>query len=330
MANVIFKQGEEKKYLDLETKSNQTIYFLTDVQELRRGEQLFGTGRVATRDRPGLMSTVDKQTLDQLASGGTLDGLTAIDKSVLIQDTEDGGKLIGVQLSPVQSNGLFIGEDGVGLQLASTENSGAMSAEDKQVLESLPTVYEHREYEIVGCPEGVVVDYRDKEIRILCPKETKWEKQNSGANADPNKYYIGLRAYAPDGSIVKFKEDTSENILDETMYEFSGEFAGVDEYGRKYSVTWLPVAKYDEETDAWSYYGAKSVDKFIGWFYSVEWYDASGVMVASDMIRVNLSNEDCHSKIDPYYMYGYAKSTDVSNLQNAVTEMQNSLMWGDM
>jgi len=115
-------------------------------------------------------------------------------------------------------------------------------------------------------------------------------------------YYIGLKAYAPDDSIYSFKEDLAEIISDQTMYYFeNNDFAGIDENGRKYSIVWLPVALYDGQS--WTYYGASSSSKrYIGWYYSVEWYNEDGLKVASDTIRVNLSNEDCHNIVEPYYM----------------------------
>lgn len=164
--------------------------------------------------------------------------------------------------------------------------------------------FQAEEYEISYKPEGTIVDYRDKEIRVLCPTGTVFDLQNSGAGADPNLYYIGFKAYAPSDEVVSFKEDLAKAIADETMYYFEdNDFAGVDEDGRKYSIAWLPVAKYDEATATWTYYGANSnEDEYIGWYYSVEWYDTDGVMVASDCIRINLTNETCHSAIEPFYM----------------------------
>ena len=162
----------------------------------------------------------------------------------------------------------------------------------------------HERYEVTHKPEGTLVDYREgKEIRVMCPADTVWAKQNVGSTGNPNMYYMGFKAYAPDGA-VSFKEDSQEFIADQTMYYFEdNDFAGIDKYGRKYSIVWLALASYDEASDAWSYFGKKStVEKYIGWYYSVEWYDANGVVIASDRIRINLSNEDCHLAIEPFYM----------------------------
>lgn len=104
-------------------------------------------------------------------------------------------------------------------------------------------------------------------------------------------YYMQFRAYAPEGA-VSFKEGDRGVIIDE-MYTFDDDFAGVDQYGRKYSVCWLALASFSNDT--WTYYGKDSrTDKYIGWTYVVEWYDANGVVIGSDSIRINLSNENCH------------------------------------
>ena len=87
------------------------------------------------------------------------------------------------------------------------------------------------------------------------------------------------------------------------MYYFeNNDFAGIEPNGRKYSIIWLAAAYCDDEGN-WTYYGANSTkERYIGWSYHVEWYDANGVKVGSDMMRINLSNEDCHDSIEPYYV----------------------------
>lgn len=168
--------------------------------------------------------------------------------------------------------------------------------------------YEPRMYEITSKPVGTLVDYFDKEVRVMCPAGTQFTKQNVGATGNANMHYMGFKAYAPEGA-VSFKEDDKAVIEDQTMYYFeNNDFAGVDEFGRKYSILWLALASYDEASGTWYYFGANStVEKYIGWYYSVEWYDAEGVMIASDCIRINLSNEQCHSAIEPYYIGSLTK-----------------------
>ena len=158
-------------------------------------------------------------------------------------------------------------------------------------------------YEIFTLPERAYADYdREKEIRVFCPKDTNWTFQNPGETGNANMYYMQFRAYAPEGA-VSFREDDKDHIEDTKMYYFDDAFAGVDQYGRKYSVSWLALASYNNATGEWTYFGANSSTKrFIGWFYSVEWYDVNGNIISADTIRINLSNEDCHTSIEPYYM----------------------------
>lgn len=190
------------------------------------------------------------------------------------------------------------------LEVAIAEKADAKEVNAKiEKVESALDNFVSKKYVVSHKPEGTLVSYRDKEIRVMCPVSTEWILQQSGEGADKNKHYIGFKAYAPDNA-VSFKEDLAEIIADGTMYYFeNNEFAGFDNDGRKYSIVWLPVAVYDDNSGTWSYYGANSTEKkYVGWYYSVEWYNAEGVMIASDCIRINLSNEDCHSSIKPFYM----------------------------
>lgn len=173
-------------------------------------------------------------------------------------------------------------------------------------------LYKKVKYEISSKPAGALVDYREKEIRVMCPADTQFELQNSGENADKSKYYIGFKAYAPAGA-VSFKEDLKTPIADPEMYYFEGnDFAGVDAYGRKYSIVWLPVAKHNDD-DTWTYYGTGSkAGKYVGWYYSVEWYDADGKMIEADTIRINLTNEACHTTVEPFFMGSMVKGVSIN------------------
>lgn len=167
--------------------------------------------------------------------------------------------------------------------------------------------YVPKRYEITNTPKGTLVDYRDNEIRVMCPVDTQWVKQSVGATGNANMYYMGFKAYAPEGA-VSFKEGDQGVIIDE-MFDFSGDFAGTDELGRNYSICWFALASYDETSDTWTYFGKNSsVDKYIGWTYIVEWYDADGIIIASDNVKVNLSNEECHYAFEPFYMANVKKA----------------------
>lgn len=79
MANVIFKRGTKAQYEALASHDSNTLYWLTDVQELRVGDVLFGIGKQATAALSGLMSAEDKAKLDDLAEGGVTGEVSAED-----------------------------------------------------------------------------------------------------------------------------------------------------------------------------------------------------------------------------------------------------------
>lgn len=263
----------------------------------------------------GSVLKVVKDEINAFANEVSADGTINTIKE-LIDYVSKHGSDVAKMTSDIDSLKGLVGISKVSDQIdTAIANSGHITkteAEDTFLskIEAMATLKKVK-YEIAHKPAGTLVDYRDKEIRVMCPADTKFEAQNSGEGSDANKYYIGFKAYAPEGA-VNFKEDLAEIIADNTMYSFVGnDFAGIDYYGRKYSIVWLPVA---ELTDgAWTYYGAKSsTSKYVGWYYSVEWYDADGKKIDSDCIRINLSNEACHNAIEPFYMSNFVKEVSVN------------------
>lgn len=346
MANVIFKVGTKAQYNALETKDTNTLYWLTDVLELYKGEALYGTGAEATNLASGLMSAADKAKLDTITvDENGLVGVDAIpiekvtgltDELARIEQTAVGG--VHYRGSVATTDDLPADAEQGDLYEVTADNSewcfngtewfeyGSTSDIDLSAYATkseVSALTERVAYEVTSAPTGTLVNYTDEEVRIMCPADTAWTFQNSGEGSDPNRYYIGLKAYAPSEDVVGFKEDMAETISDETMYSFeNNEFAGVDEYGRKYSILWLAAAKYDEETSTWSYFGANSsAGKYIGWYYSVEWYNATGVKVAADTIRISLSNEGCHTTPEPYY---------IGKVNEALNALGAGLEWGNL
>lgn len=106
MANVIFRTGTRAQYDALATKDANTLYWLTDTQELFKGEALFGKGANATAQAAGLLSPEDKIKLDSITEAGIFN-LIPVDASVVIADSESG-KTIGVQISKDEGNALSL------------------------------------------------------------------------------------------------------------------------------------------------------------------------------------------------------------------------------
>ena len=448
MANVLFKVGTREQFNAIVTKNANTLYWLTDTQELYKGDILFGTGAPASKDAAGLLSAADYKKLQELiVTGGTVN-LTPVDGTIVIdgknisvaiakqagnalqavegglfvptvavpeyaiekQATAEDGfavsyklkKTVGEEVSyvgdainvpkdlvlksatletvaeadvpytgavvgdpyihmvftdaaasdiyvPVKglvdtytagngieiinnvvsvkiadnAHGLVAVDGALAIELATAKNDGAMSKEDKAFIDAIPHAYVAKKYEITDAPKGTLVNYYEKEIRIMCPADAEYHLQTVGAGGDANSYYVTLKTYAPDGA-VGYVEHLAGQVDKEVLTDIK-----IDNHGRRYQPTWLGVAKYDAETGAWSYYGDNSsVSKYIGWDYQIDWYDADGVMINSDSIRINLSNENCHFTSEPYYMAGYAD--EVEDLKATIAELEESYSWGSM
>jgi hypothetical protein len=153
----------------------------------------------------------------------------------------------------------------------------------------------------------------------MCPVGTEFAKQNVGAGGNANTYYMTFRTYAPNDA-VGYREHLGNQSDAEVLTDLK-----TDMYGRKYQQTWLGLATYDEASDTWTYLGKKSTfDKYIGWDYGVDWYGASGTIIASDRIRINLSNETCHNYIEPYYMANTVKSVAINGtIMDAIDRQVN-------
>jgi hypothetical protein len=232
---------------------------------------------------------------------------------------------ISVKLADT-THGLVAVNGALSLNLATRKSDGAMSKEDKKFIDSIPSAYVARKYDVSGTPIGTLVDYRDHEIRIMCPADAEFKKQSVGAGGDANAYYMTFKTYAPSDSVVGYIEHIGDKVDAEILTNFS-----VDEYGRRYQSTWLGIAKYDDTTGTWTYYGANSTtSKFIGWDYQIDWYDANNKMIASDCVRINLSNEACHNVNRSYYGPKNDIVTEVEYIKETVAVIEESYIWAEM
>jgi len=231
---------------------------------------------------------------------------------------------ISVKLADV-THGLVAVNGALALNLATRHYDGAMSKEDKKIVDSIPYAYVARKYEISGTPTGTLVNYGEKEIRVMVPAGAEFTKQNVGVGGDANTYYMTFKTYAPQGA-VGYKEHLGGQSDSEILADLK-----TDEYGRRYQPTWLGLAKLDEATGAWTYYGKNSAEsKYIGWDYRIDWFDADDVMIATDSVRINLSNEDCHNNVKPYYIANYATTEKVAAIEESIKKAENSYTWTEM
>ena len=182
-------------------------------------------------------------------------------------------------------------------------------------------VKEHlvKKYVITSLPDGGLVNIREGEIRIMCPEDSVFTKQVVGAGDDPNSYYCTLKTYVFDDNIVGYKEHLGSQVDKEILKDLK-----TDEFGHRYQPSWLALAKYDEATGVWNYYGkSSSKDHMIGWDYQIDWFDANDVMIASDSIRINLANEDCYFTNEPYYVESIKKEID-TKIEEKLVEVESA------
>ena len=147
-----------------------------------------------------------------------------------------------------------------------------------------------RKYEVSGLPEGTLVNYSEKEIRVMCPEGTEFHTQQVGAGGLSNRYYMTMTMFAPEGAVT-FREGAQGVLEDEIRTVSNGKRS-----------RWFSVAILNEETGEWTYRGAESTaENCIGWTNIVEWYDAEGKVISRETIRMNLANEECFDKVAPLY-----------------------------
>lgn len=312
-------EAETKKLADKDIELEDGLNVLRDIVGHSASADLVATGLFAELDTKANKADVyTKAEVDGLVSSvyrfrGTVNNYSDLPSS-------------GMRLGDVYNiknadftHGIMPGDNVAWAETGWDKLAGAVDLSNYVSLEALNTLKEEiaatyltqeyfedvaktEGYKVVSLPKGSLIGRYDKEIRVMCPKDTAWKVQ-TGNNGNPNTYYFGVKIYAPNKNIVSFKEDFGDIIMDNTMYYFeNNDFAGIEPNGRKYSIIWLAAAYCDDEGN-WTYYGANSTkERYIGWSYHVEWYDANGVKVGSDMMRINLSNEDCHDSIEPYYV----------------------------
>lgn len=198
-----------------------------------------------------------------------------------------------------------------------TEAVGSANAYTDKKFEAAMAEHLVEKYEIRDVPEGTLVRINENEIRIMCPSDAEFAMQNVGTGGDPNNYYCTFRVYVPSDDVVGYIERLGSQVDSEILTDFS-----VDEYGRRYQPTWLSMAKYDDATGKWTYYGENSsVNRYIGWDYQIDWYNSNNEIIASDSVRISLSNENCHFVNEPYYVGSIMKEVD-TKIEEKISEIE--------
>ena len=120
---------------------------------------------------------------------------------------------------------------------------------------------------------GENYDYKEDEIRVMCPVDAVFKQQEVGENGNANMYYMAMTTQAPEGAVA-FREGDRGVLLPDVMQL----------EGKKSKTIWLALASLSGST--WTYFGKNSTSaKPIGWDYIIEWLDENG------MYRDNLKHE---------------------------------------
>ena len=203
------------------------------------------------------------------------------------------------------------------LEKVATESVATAKAYTDGKVEAAVKEHLVKKYEISDTPDGALVNINEREIRIMCPVNSEFVEQSVGVGGDPNCYYATLKTYVFDDNVDGYREHMGNQHDSETLTDLK-----TDEYGSRYQLTWLALARYDDATGTWNYYGKNSsVNKYVGWDYQIDLYDANNEIVASDSIRINLSNEECHFVNEPYYVGSIMKEID-TKIEEKIAEVE--------
>lgn len=145
------------------------VYYLTDRTAITtENYEAYRTALAAGENIDAYFSMwIKLGTLDDLAAIKPTIGLTPVDGTIVIADSNNGDKTIGVAIAPIANNaltavdgGLFVPAASVKLadnthglvmvdgtltlNLATKDSDGAMSKEDKRILDAIPETYATR------------------------------------------------------------------------------------------------------------------------------------------------------------------------------------------
>lgn len=195
--------------------------------------------------------------------------------------------IITLKIDEENANGLTIGENGLGLALATSGSAGAMSAQDKQAIDNMAIVYEQKRIEITKLPKGSTYKDMGDEVRILVPKDATFTDQPVGEGGDKNSYYATVKMFAPYNAAHYHEFDFNNNEWEKELQDVK-----IDEYGRKFDYSWLPLA-HKETNGSWTNYALSSTQtKFVGWYLGAKWYDEDYNLIGQTKFKVTLATED--------------------------------------
>lgn len=323
MANVIFKTGVKSLFEALEQKDANTLYWLTDTNEVYKGDALFGSGRTATETDAGLMSPEDKIKLDNLAAG-TISGLTPVDASIVITDGQ-----IGVQVSQAEGNALRIESDGLYASSAeyamkkldaATEGYSASYQLQKTVNGETTLVGD-----VVNIPKDLVL-----QSGSLKTVETADQPYSGAAVGDP---YIDLvlndaessHIYVPMKGII----DTS-NFVVQTIESTNGKALIQNESTGGGAKFW-----HTDGTESFVGVNDGGENGMVAQIYADKLVDGNWVGSRINVYRKGIFYHNMEDKASGSYVaddpdHEIATKGDISAVEATVSAISESLVWGSL
>lgn len=299
--NVKFYSVKLKSTFDaLETKDSLALYWIIETSELYKGDQLFGTGALATQSAAGLLSPEDKAKLDSLVAGSTgLSGLTPVDGTLVIADTEDGGKSIGVAISAEVGNVLTKKADGLYVDSVGSADLPSYSIE-KQIAAEDGYSASYKMVKTVGDESSYVGDV------INIPKDMVLQSATLETVTENDAPYAGAVVGDP--------------YIKMTFNDANG------------SSIYVPVKGLVDTYVAGD--GIEIVDNKISVKIATESHGLVAVDGSMAMLLATAQNDGAMSKEDKAFIDSipsiYATSEELEELRETLSGMGQSYTWGEM
>lgn len=193
------------------------------------------------------------------------------------------------------TNKHIIGTDSAILTPQVVKAVGDLSYQWYRADEDAEKIYKYR---VVDVPTETKISYGNDHIRMMVPADTDFKKQTVGIGGNPNKFYVTLVNYIPDGAV--YMRNGFKGVLSDEYEVISEKTVGTDEYGY-FRKVWFDIASFDPATNIWTYNGKNSTTtNYAGRIYVAEYYDANKNVIRSDVLRIDLSNESCHVELKNY------------------------------
>lgn len=291
MANVIFKTGTRAQFDALETKNSSTLYWLYDVLELYKGDELYGKGSDATTIASGLMSAADKQKLDSLTTGTVLN-ITPVDASVVITDSEEG-KLIGVQISKEEGNALQLSSDGLFVPVATVPVVPEYTIERQEVAE-----------------DGYVASYKLKRTNgeevtyvgdvINIPRDIVLQSGSMQTVTEENQPY--------EGAVI------GDPYIDLVLNDKNG------------SHIYIPVKGLVDNYTSGD--GIEIVDSIVA--VKIDSANANGLVLGANGIGLNIVTESLAGAMSPEHKLILDTLPDMYATKSDIQELEKAFQWSEM